>query len=106
MWGAIDFGEIQQPMTRAEENANFETERRLGLTDNYEEEMRRNPDIKTIEAAKVIVDERLRRQTEYVASQKELMALNGSLGSAVGDPTAEENGATGPQAHGQDTTAP
>ena len=92
---SIDFGEIQQPMTRAEENANFETERRLGLTDNYEEEMRRNPDIKTIEAAEVIVHDRLQRQTRYVAEQKDLMALNGSLGSAVGDPSAEDNGAAG-----------
>lgn len=95
---SIDFGEIQQPMTRTEENANFEQERRLGLTDNYAEEMRRNPDIKTLAEAKRIVDERLARQTEYVASQKELMALNGSLGSAVGEPTPQENGAKGPPA--------
>lgn len=95
---SIDFGEIQQPMTRTEENSNFETERRLGLTDNYAEEMRRNPDIKTLDEAKKIVDERLARQTEYVASQKELMALNGSLGSQVGDKTAQENGAMGPDA--------
>jgi hypothetical protein len=95
---SIDFGEIQQPMTRAEENANFETERRLGLTSNYEEEMRRNPDLKTIEDAKAIVDQRLEWQTLYVASQKELMALNGSLGSATGEPTPQENGAMGPQA--------
>lgn len=95
---SIDFGEIQQPMTRAEENSNFETERRLGLTDNYEEEMRRNPDIKTIEQAKQIVHERLQRQTEYVAEQKGLMALNGSLGSSVGEPTPQENGAKGPPA--------
>jgi hypothetical protein len=95
---SIDFGEIQQPMTRAEENANFETERRLGLTSNYEEEMRRNPDIKTIADAKAIVDQRLEWQTQYVEEQKGLMALNGSLGSATGEPTPAENGATGQQA--------
>lgn len=89
---SIDFGEIQQPMTRAEENANFEQERRLGLTDNYLEEMKRNPDIKTIEDAKLIVNARIARQTEYVQSQKDLMALNGSLGSSTDEPTAAENG--------------
>lgn len=92
---SIDFGEIQQPMTRTEENANFEQERRLGLTDNYAEEMRRNPDIKTLAEAEKIVAERLKRQTKYVAAQKELMALNGSLNTSVGEKTPQENGADG-----------
>jgi hypothetical protein len=95
---SIDFGEIQQPMTRAEENAAFETERRLGLTSNYEEEMRRNPDLKTIEEAKTIVDQRMEWQTEYVAQQKQLMALNGSLNTTPGEKTPQENGAMGPPA--------
>lgn len=92
---SIDFGEIQQPMTRAEENANFVAERQAGLTDNFEEEMRRNPDIKTLGQAEEIVNARLERQTRYVEKQKALMALNGSLGSAVGDKTAQENGSDG-----------
>lgn len=89
---SIDFGEIQQPLTEAERDAVFETRRRLGLTDNYEEEMRRNPDIKSYEDAKRIVSERIKRQTEFVGEQKELMALNGSLGSDTAEPTAKENG--------------
>jgi hypothetical protein len=98
---AIDFGEIQQVLTESERDAVFEARRRLGLTDNYEEELRRNPDLRTIEDAVVAVDARLERQTMFVRSQKELMALNGSLGSAVGEKTAEENGADG-----QDSTVP
>jgi hypothetical protein len=89
---SIDFGEIQQPLTESESLDVFEKKRRLGLTDNYEEEMRRNPDIRSYDEAKAIVSDRIKRQTEFVAEQKELMALNGSLGSEVGEPTAESNG--------------
>jgi hypothetical protein len=93
-WG-IDFGEVQQPLTEAERDAVFETRRRLGLTDNYTEEMARNPDIRSYEEAIAIVDERLKRQTRYVETQKELMALNGSLGSGTDEATAKENGEQG-----------
>lgn len=93
---SIDFGEVQQPMTESESLAVFETARRLGLTDNYTEEMRRNPDLRTLDEAKKVVAERIQRQTEFVAQQKELMALNGSLGSTTGEPSAEENGSSGP----------
>ena len=92
---SIDFGEIQQPMTEAESLGVFEQKRRLGLTDNYEEEMRRNPDIRTYEEAIQIVNARIERQTIYVQSQKDLMAMNGSLGSATGEPSAQQNGASG-----------
>jgi hypothetical protein len=92
---SIDFGEIQQPLTEAERDQVFEKRRQLGLTDNYEEERVRNPDIKTYAEAKQIVDERIERQTEFVQAQKELMALNGSLNTATGETTAQENGRAG-----------
>ncbi len=98
---SIDFGEIQQPLTETERDTVFETRRRLGLTDNYEEEMKRNPDVRSFEAAKEIVAERIKRQTEFVVAQKELMAANGSLNSSVGESDAKENGA-----RGQDSTKP
>lgn len=98
---SIDFGEVQQPLTETERDMVFEKRRQLGLTDNYEEEMARNPDIRTYEEAMQIVDERIERQTRFVATQKTLMAMNGSLGSAVGDPTAQDNGAAGQDAAGQ-----
>lgn len=92
---AIDFGEVQQPLTETESLDVFEKKRKLGLTDNYEEEMRRNPDITSLEDAMRIVDARLDRQTRYVASQKNLMAMNGSLNTPTDQPTPEDNGRAG-----------
>ena len=92
---SIDFGEIQQPMTRTEENAAFEQERRLGLTSNYRELMRRNPDLKTIDEARAEQKAIIAEATEVVAEQKDLMALNGSLNSAVGEKTPQQNRADG-----------
>jgi hypothetical protein len=77
---SIDFGEIQQPMSEAERDTVYETRKRLQLTDPYEEEMRRNPDIKTIEAAIEIVDARIGRNTQFVIAQKALMAASGQMG--------------------------
>ena len=77
---SIDFGEIQQPMSEAERDSVYETRKRLQLTDPYEEEMRRNPDIKTIEAAIEIVDARIGRNTQFVIAQKALMAASGQMG--------------------------
>jgi hypothetical protein len=79
---SIDFGEVQQPMSEAERDAVYETRKRLHLTDPYEEEMRRNPDIKTMKDARKIVDERINRNTEFVIAQKALMAASGQLGAA------------------------
>lgn len=79
---SIDFGEVQQPMTHMESLQAFEKERELGANDNYAWEMERNPDIKTLEEAKRIVDERTMRRTEYIQSQKDLMAASGALGAA------------------------
>lgn len=79
---SIDFGEVQQPMTAAEEDQIYENRKRLQLTDPYEEEMRRNPDILSVADAKKIVDERIHRNTEFVTSQKDLMAASGQLGAS------------------------
>ena len=77
---SIDFGEIQQPMSEAERDTVYETRKRLQLTDPYEEEMRRNPDIKTLDAAIEIVDARIGRNTQFVVAQKGLMAASGQMG--------------------------
>lgn len=79
---SMDFGEVQQVMTESEKDATYETRKRLQLTDPYTEEMRRNPDIKTIEDAEVIVKERIQRNTKFVVDQKDYMAASGSLGAA------------------------
>jgi hypothetical protein len=89
-WG-IDFGEVQQPLTEMEKLAAFEKERELGLTDNYTEEMRRNPDIKSLPEAIKIVNARTQLRTDYIVSQKDLMAASGALGAAQPKTTFEAN---------------
>lgn len=79
---AIDFGEVQQPLTESESLQIFEKERELGLSDNYTEEMRRNPDLKTIADAMEAVDARTALRTRYIVSQKDYMAASGALGAA------------------------
>jgi len=101
---SIDFGEVQEPMSAAEQDAVYETRKRLQLTDPYEEEMRRNPDIKTIEEAKTIVNERIQRNTEFVTSQKDLMAASGALGAMQPATPFEVNRGT-PQQPPQDAPA-
>ncbi len=78
---SIDFGEVQQPMSAMEALAVFEKERELGGIDNYEWEMKRNPDIKTLEEAKQIVDERNKRRADYMRSLKDYQAQSGALGA-------------------------
>lgn len=97
---SIDFGEVQQPMTQMESLQVFEKARELGFRDNYEEEMYRNPDIKTLDEAKRIVGERTKRRTEYVQSQKDLMAASGALGAAAPKSKFEAN-----RGEPQDSTA-
>lgn len=96
----IDFGEVQQPMSESERDTVYETRKRLHLTDPYEEEMRRNPDIKTIDEAKKIVNERINRNTDFVAEQKRLMQVSGAMGAnqpdrvfGVPSPNDEDDGA-------------
>lgn len=79
---SIDFGEVQQPMSAMEALQVFEKERELGGTDNYEWEMKRNPDIRTLDEAKRIVDARNKRRAEYQDSLKDYMAASGALGAA------------------------
>lgn len=88
---SIDYGEVQQVMTESEKDATYETRKRLQLTDPYEEEMRRNPDIKTLEDAEAIVKARIGRNTKFVTGQKELMAASGSLGAAQPKTPFESN---------------
>lgn len=98
---SIDFGEVQQPMSEAERDQTYETRKRLQLTDPYEEEMRRNPDIKTIEEAKTIVNERIKRNTEFVVEQKGLMAASGQMGAAQPQTVLTADNAAPPIADGQ-----
>lgn len=78
---SMDFGEVQQPMSEAERDEVYETRKRLQLTDPLEEEMRRNPDLKTPAEAEAVIKERIRRNTWFVTEQKDLMAASGALGA-------------------------
>lgn len=95
-WG-IDFAEIQEPLSEAERDANFEKRRQLLLTDTIEEIMARNPDL-TEEQAGELLAKRVERETERVKLQNDLMALNGSVASKPGDKTPAQNGAAGQDA--------
>lgn len=99
---SIDFGEVQQPKTEMEALTVFEKARELGLTDNYEEEMRRNPDIKTLEEAKMIVDARNERRAQYVVSLKNYTAASGALGAAQPKTRFEVNRGEKPDDDGND----
>jgi hypothetical protein len=79
---SIDFGEVQQVQTEAEKDATYDTRKGLQLTDPIEEEMRRNPDLKTDKEAQAVIKKRIERNTWFVTEQKDLMAASGSLGAA------------------------
>jgi hypothetical protein len=97
-WG-IDHGEVQQPLTEAEQDAVFEQRRRLGLTDTLEELRKRNPDLSEEDALKLL-EKHVGVETQRVALMKDMMALNGSAGAQTGEPTSAENGAEGQAASG------
>lgn len=92
---AIDYGEIQQPLTPKEELEVYETERRLFLTDAIEEERRRNPDLQSDEEAWEQIKKRLDRGLRMLLQQRPMQALNGSVTTKPGDPTPQDNGAAG-----------
>ncbi len=73
---AIDFAEVQAPLTEAERLAVFETERRLFLTSTVEEERRRKPDLESDAQAWAAIERRIVAETRRVVEQRELMALN------------------------------
>jgi hypothetical protein len=97
---AIDFGEIQQPLTEIEQDQVFEQRRRLGLTSTIDEIMKRNPDVDAVAAAQ-IMELNITRETQRVVAMKELMAANGSASTGPDEKTPEENGADGQDAAGE-----
>jgi hypothetical protein len=90
---AIDFGEVQQPMTPMESLQVFEKERQLLLKDTIEEEMERNPDIKNPKDAWKRIDQRISNEVTRLTQMQALMALNGGTQSSPDDKTPQQNGA-------------
>jgi hypothetical protein len=86
-WG-IDYGEVQQPLTEAEADAVFEERRRLGLTNTLDEIMRRNPDLKSRDEAKAVLDENIALETARIAEMKAMLAMSGSMGASTEDVAA------------------
>lgn len=104
---SIDFAEVQQAMTEKEKDDTYEQRKRMQLTDPVEEEMRRNPDLKTMADAEAAIKERIRRNTWFVTEQKDLMAASGALGAAAPKTPFEVNrGEPDPANDNQDNTAP
>lgn len=101
-WG-IDFGEVQQPLTEAEQDQVFEGRRRLGLTDTLEELRKRNPDLASDDDALAVLQRHIVVETKRVELLKGLMSANGSTGSEAGEPTPQENGTTGRDTGEDDT---
>lgn len=79
-WG-IDFGEVQQPLTEAEQDSVFEQRRRLGLTNTLDEIKRRNPDIKSDDGAEAELKHHVEVETRRVAMMKTLMQMSGAASS-------------------------
>ena len=86
-WG-IDFGEVQQPMTEAEMDTVFEKRRQLGLTNTMQEILDRNPDLKTLQAAKKVLEANITLETERIRLMKEMLAMSGSMGASTEDVAA------------------
>ena len=80
---SIDFGEVQQVMAAAEEDAVFSERRQLGLTNTLDEIKRRNPDLRSDEEARALLQRNIDIETERVRMMKELMAMNGSMGAST-----------------------
>jgi hypothetical protein len=79
---AIDFSEVQAPMSDAERLAVFETSRRLMLTSTVEEERRRNPDLESDDQAWAAIQRRIDDETRRVIEQRVLMSLGSGVASS------------------------
>lgn len=82
---AIDFADVQQPLTEAEQDQVFEKRRQLGLTNTLDEIMRRNPDLQTPEQALDVLEANIQAETLRIAKMKDLIAQSGSMGASTED---------------------
>jgi hypothetical protein len=86
-WG-IDYGEVQQPLTEMEASQVFEQNRRLGLTNTLDEILKRNPDLKSDDAALEVLKRNVGVETIRVVLMKALLAMSGSMGASTEDMNA------------------
>lgn len=82
---AIDFGDVQQPLTEAEQDAVFKERRQLGLTNTLDELRRRNPDLNDDTEAEAELDRHIENETKRVTKMRALMAVSGSMGAETPD---------------------
>jgi hypothetical protein len=92
---SVDYGEIQQPLTKMEELQVYETERRLVLSDPIAQERERNPDLRSDAEAWSAITKRVVNQLTLLEMTQEMSRLNGSASSKPGDKTPEQNGDDG-----------
>lgn len=101
---AIDFGEVQQPLTEDEQDAVFEKRRQLGITDTIEEIRRRNPDIVSDDQAEELLKHHIEVETTRLVMMRTLQAMSGAMGTSTPDaPSAfEQNrGKLPPETHSE-----
>jgi hypothetical protein len=91
----VDFGEVQGVLTESERDTVFEKRRGLLLTDTVEEEMRRNPDLRSPREAVERITERVKNEAMRLELMQALQRLNGGTSTTPGAPTPEQNGAAG-----------
>lgn len=80
---SIDFGDVQQPLTEAEQDSVFKERRQLGLTNTLEEIRRRNPDLKTDEEAEGVLKDNIEVETKRVILMRALQAASGAMGTST-----------------------
>lgn len=109
---SMDFGEVEQPLTDAEQDAVFEKRRQLGLTNTLEEIKRRNPDVSTDERALEVLEANIAAETLRIEAMKEWMVASGALGAAqpanenAGQDMQPSNDNTPRDEQAQDSTVP
>lgn len=88
---AVQFGEVSMPQSEAEELANFETRRRLGMDDTIAEIARRNQ--LTEEQAAEDLATHAQRETARIGLLQDLSRMNASAATTVGDDSNSGNAA-------------
>lgn len=86
---SIDFGEIEQPLSRQERVAVFKEERGANLTDTVDEIQRRNPDLDEKSADKEM-NRHIDREAKRVIANQAIASLHSSANEDPDDPLSTD----------------
>ena len=91
---SVDFGEIEVPLSEMEALTVFEKERQLLVTSTVEFLKKRNPDLKTDDAAFEELNRNINQELQRNLAMRTLQMVNGSPVQGIDDArTPQENGA-------------